>query len=187
MLSRGSFRGRGGNRGGGFNRGGGGGFNRGGKKGGGFLAGANGPPGEIIEAGTVLHACEEELLIRSTLVDKVPYFNGRIFLANKQEIGKVDEILGPINDYSFSVKLNEGFKARSFDPNSTLYIDSQQTLPISRFIVKPAPAEKKKFGVKKDKAFSKIKRGASGPARLSRGSFRGNRGGAGFARGRGRF
>lgn len=32
------------------------------------------------------------------LGDKVPYFNAGIYLENKQEVGKVDEILGPVND-----------------------------------------------------------------------------------------
>ena len=30
--------------------------------------------------------------------DKVPYFNAPAFLENKQKIGKVDEIFGPINE-----------------------------------------------------------------------------------------
>jgi len=29
----------------------------------------------------------------------VPYFNAGIFLENKQQIGKVDEILGPMKQY----------------------------------------------------------------------------------------
>ncbi|CDJ66681.1 nucleolar protein family a, putative, partial [Eimeria necatrix] len=41
---------------------------------------------------------------------------GGVFLSNKPEIGKVDEILGPINEMYFSVKLNEGIKASSIKP-----------------------------------------------------------------------
>lgn len=29
----------------------------------------------------------------------VPYFNAGIFLENKQQVGKVDEILGPMKQY----------------------------------------------------------------------------------------
>lgn len=29
----------------------------------------------------------------------IPYFNAGIFLENKQQIGKVDEIFGPIKEY----------------------------------------------------------------------------------------
>lgn len=31
--------------------------------------------------------------------EKIPYFNAPIFLENKQQIGKVDEIFGPIRDF----------------------------------------------------------------------------------------
>eukprot|EP01054_Gregarina_sp_Poly1_P005266 Gregarina_sp_Poly_1__5265@NODE_278_length_10191_cov_434_260174_g242_i0_p6_GENE_NODE_278_length_10191_cov_434_260174_g242_i0NODE_278_length_10191_cov_434_260174_g242_i0_p6_ORF_typecomplete_len155_score13_07Gar1/PF04410_14/6_7e15_NODE_278_length_10191_cov_434_260174_g242_i055135977 len=95
------FRGRG-NRGGrGGSRGGRGGFQQ-----------PVGPPNEIVgervllfvcifilvEVGYSLHTCEGELVGAVTkLADQVPYFNGRVFLENKAEIGKVDEILGPLN------------------------------------------------------------------------------------------
>ncbi|OEH80578.1 GAR1 protein RNA binding region protein [Cyclospora cayetanensis] len=134
MSGRGGF--RGGFRGG---RGSGRGGFRGGRGGGG--AGYNqGPPESIVEAGEVLHEAESYLVVKGLLqqqvltpfsrlllrsvmhlsvrVDKVPYFNGRIFLENKQEIGKVDEILGPINQMYFSVKLNDGIKASSIKPTT---------------------------------------------------------------------
>ena len=50
------------------------------------------------EAGEVMHAAENELVVKGLLQQQVPYFNGRIFLANKEEVGRVDEILGPINE-----------------------------------------------------------------------------------------
>jgi H/ACA ribonucleoprotein complex subunit 1 len=50
----------------------------------------------FLEIGRVMHVCEEELVCTCLLTDKVPYFNGRIFLQNKEEIGKIDEIFGPI-------------------------------------------------------------------------------------------
>ena len=36
--------------------------------------------------------------------EKVPYFNSPVYLENKEKIGKVDEIFGPIKDFWFSVK-----------------------------------------------------------------------------------
>ncbi|KAK1442640.1 nucleolar protein family a member 1 snornp protein gar1 like protein [Babesia gibsoni] len=181
MLSRGRAGARGGRRGGSGGRGG-----RGG--GGGWSAPAR-PPAEVIEAGTIVHDCEEQLVVKSTLEDRVPYFNGRVFLENKQEIGKVDEILGPVNEYLFTVTLGEGFKAKSFKKASAVYIDPQQTLPVSRFTAKPpAPgqAAAKKKSVIKDKAFKKPaagRGGRGGSFGLGRGnsmSFRG-----GLSRGRG--
>ena len=44
----------------------------------------------------------------------MPYFNAPIYLENKTQIGKVEEIMGPIHKYMFSVKTSEGVKAESF-------------------------------------------------------------------------
>ena len=48
--------------------------------------------------GEYMHPCEGEMVCKAT-IDKVPYFNAPVFLENKSLIGKVDEILGPINGY----------------------------------------------------------------------------------------
>jgi H/ACA ribonucleoprotein complex subunit 1 len=48
--------------------------------------------------GQVMHTCEGDLVCTSTNV-KVPFFNAPIFLENKSQIGKVDEIFGPINEF----------------------------------------------------------------------------------------
>ena len=34
-----------------------------------------------------------------SIIEKVPYFNAPIYLENKSQIGKVDEIFGPMQDY----------------------------------------------------------------------------------------
>jgi len=47
--------------------------------------------------GTVMHASEGDIVCRSTN-EKIPYFNAPIFLENKSQVGKVDEILGPVNE-----------------------------------------------------------------------------------------
>lgn len=39
--------------------------------------------------------------------EKIPYFNAGIYLENKTQIGKVDEIFGPINE---SVSSNASFQ-----------------------------------------------------------------------------
>ena len=51
-----------------------------------------------IELGSYSHPCENQLVCNATN-DMIPYFNAGIFLENKQQIGKVDEILGPIKQY----------------------------------------------------------------------------------------
>lgn len=49
--------------------------------------------------GDLMHPCEDMLVLRSASKDQVPYFNAPIYLENKEQIGKVDEIFGPIRDY----------------------------------------------------------------------------------------
>ena len=142
-----SFRGRGGGRGGGRGRGGRG---RGGGRGGRFQHYDYGPPEYVTgkpdttevppyalsclifsEVGSFVHPCEEDLVCKGS-IEKVPYFNAPIYLENKSQIGKVDEIFGPMNSYVihfcreklipwflsflqyFSVKLLPDMKATSF-------------------------------------------------------------------------
>ena len=50
------------------------------------------------ELGTYEHPCEDELVCKCTN-EKIPYFNAPVYLENKQQIGKVDEIFGPIRDF----------------------------------------------------------------------------------------
>ena len=45
-----------------------------------------------------MHPCEEDLVCKGS-IEKVPYFNAPIYLENKSQIGKVDEIFGPMNSY----------------------------------------------------------------------------------------
>jgi len=87
--------------------------------------------------GSFLHAVEDEMLCSSLMPDKVPYFNAPIYLQNKSVIGKVDEILGPINEVHFSVKMGEGMVAGSFKKGDKVYIAGDKLLPIERFLPKP--------------------------------------------------
>ncbi|GAN03618.1 hypothetical protein MAM1_0044c03073 [Mucor ambiguus] len=117
---RGGFRGgRGGGRGG-FGRGG---FNQ-------------GPPAEVVPMGAFVHACEGGMVCKS-INAKIPYFNAPIFLENKSQTGKVDEILGPLNEVYFTVKMQEGMIAKSFKADDKVYIGTDILLPIERFLPKP--------------------------------------------------
>jgi H/ACA ribonucleoprotein complex subunit 1 len=169
-----------------MSRGGSRGFHSGGRGGTrGFQQRDFGPPETILEMGTFLHAVEDEMLCSSLMVDKVPYFNAPIYLQNKSVIGKIDEILGPINQVFFSVKMGDGIVANSFKKGDKVYIGADKLLPIERFLPKP----KITGGV------SKRTRGRGGPGArgaprrggfqqggirgASRGSFGGQRGGRG--------
>ncbi|PSK54053.1 H/ACA ribonucleoprotein complex subunit 1 [Elsinoe australis] len=164
-----SFRGRGG-----------GGFSRGGRGGGGFGGSyaPAGPPAQVFEMGRFMHACEGEMVCES-INPKIPYFNAPIFLENKTPIGKVDEILGPLNQVYFTVKPQEGIVAGSFKSGDRVYIGGDKLLPLERFLPKPKPAP----------GAAKVKKpagaGGRGGARGGRGGF--SRGGRGAPRGRGGF
>ena len=121
-----------------------GGSNRGGR-GGSARSFNQGPPDQIVEMGLFLHPCEGEMVCaKSPNQSKVPYFNAPIFLENKTQIGKVDEILGPINEVYFTVKLSEGVLATSFKKNDKVYIGTDKLLPLDRFLPKPKGAKVEK-------------------------------------------
>ncbi|KAL7418512.1 H/ACA snoRNP pseudouridylase subunit [Cryptotrichosporon argae] len=164
---------------GGYSRGGGGDRGRGGFRGGrgGGRGGFNqsyGPPDTVQEIGSFLHPVESEMLCSLVAPTKIPYFNAPIYLSNKTQIGKVDEILGPINEVYFTVKMDAGMAASSFKKDDKVYIGGDKLLPIERFLPKPKVAGEKvaKRG------------GVRGGARGARGGGRGAPGGRG---GRGGF
>jgi H/ACA ribonucleoprotein complex subunit 1 len=81
-----------------------------------------------------MHECESELVCKLTHPDsKIPYFNAGIYLENKKKIGKVDEIFGRINLVMFTVKMDPGVVAKSFEEKDAVYIGTDKLLPLSRF------------------------------------------------------
>eukprot|EP00027_Filamoeba_sp_ATCC50430_P003826 CAMPEP_0168555268 /NCGR_PEP_ID=MMETSP0413-20121227/8239_1 /TAXON_ID=136452 /ORGANISM="Filamoeba nolandi, Strain NC-AS-23-1" /LENGTH=208 /DNA_ID=CAMNT_0008586097 /DNA_START=103 /DNA_END=729 /DNA_ORIENTATION=+ len=156
----------------GFDRGRGGGFrggNRGGGRGGGFGGRQQdqGPPEYVEEMGVFAHACENEMIFKSTH-SKIPKFNAPVFFQNKQQVGLLDEIFGPVNEVYFSVKPVEGIQASSFKVGDKIYISPERLLPMVMFTEENKP---KAAGA----------RGGRGGARGGqRGGFGGQRGGGGF-------
>lgn len=49
------------------------------------------------EMGKVVHPCEGDLVCKS-VNEGIPYFNAPIYLENKTQIGKIEEIFGPMTD-----------------------------------------------------------------------------------------
>jgi H/ACA ribonucleoprotein complex subunit 1 len=129
--------------------------------------------------GAFMHACEGEMVCES-INPKIPYFNAPIYLENKTPIGKVDEVLGPINQVYFTVKTQEGIVPTSFKVGDKVYIGGDKLLPLEKFLPKPKPPP----GASKPKKIGGTSRGGSrgGGRGAPRGSFRGGRGGP---RGRG--
>ncbi|EXJ85190.1 H/ACA ribonucleoprotein complex subunit 1 [Capronia epimyces CBS 606.96] len=86
--------------------------------------------------GKFLHATEGEMVCESVNA-KIPYFNAPIYLENKVRglqttIGKVDEILGPINQVYFTIKPQEGIQATSFKSGDKFYIGGDKLLPLEK-------------------------------------------------------
>lgn len=56
--------------------------------------------------GEFLHPCEDDIVCKCTTDEnKVPYFNAPVYLENKEQIGKVDEIFGQLRDFvSFFIR-----------------------------------------------------------------------------------
>lgn len=98
-----------------------------------FARGANGPgrgrgrgntardltPETVTELGKFLHSCEGEAICELTQ-SKVPFFNAPIFRANKTQVGKVEEIFGPISKVMVTIKLLEGVQASSYAVGNVL-------------------------------------------------------------------
>ena len=174
----------------GFSRGG---FGSGRGRGGGAHF-STGPPDQVfgtissasasntLEMGSFLHASEGDMLCQSTN-PKIPYFNAPIFLENKSVIGKVDEILGPMNQVYFTVKPAEGIVAASFKKGDKVYIGGDKLLPLERFLPKPkGPPGVKRPGGRGGGV------GRGGDRGRGRGDFsRGGRGGGARGGGRGNF
>ncbi|KAJ0430715.1 putative H/ACA ribonucleoprotein complex, subunit Gar1/Naf1 [Helianthus annuus] len=89
-----------------------------------------------MKVSSFVHACEEDAVTQLTN-EKIPYFNAPIYLPNKTQIGKVDEIFGPINEYFFSVKMLEGIIATSYAAGDKFYIDPAKPLPLALFLPQP--------------------------------------------------
>ncbi|KAI1848342.1 hypothetical protein JX266_005648 [Neoarthrinium moseri] len=155
---------------------------------GGFQQRDFGPPAQILELGSFMHACEGEMVCESSN-PKVPHFNAQIFLENKTAVGKVDEVLGPINQVYFTIKPSEGIQAGSFKPGDKFFIGSEKLLPMEKFLPKPKPPPGA-ARVKKPRGGGGARGGPGGFSRGGRGGFGargGGRGGAGgFSRGGGR-
>jgi H/ACA ribonucleoprotein complex subunit 1 len=116
----------------------------------------------------------------------------KLLILLKTAIGKVDEILGPINQVFFSVKPSEGIQATSFKAGDKFYIGGDKLLPLEKFLPKPKPppgVKPKRVGGARGGRGGPMRggRGGSRGAPRGRGGFsaggRGGRGGGGFSRG----
>jgi len=85
----------------------------------------------VIPLGPYLYPSQDDLVVKAEIED-VPYFNAPIYLENKEQIGKIDEIFGNIRDYFVSVKLSDDIKVKSFKPHQK--VCTFQSLSLSFFL-----------------------------------------------------
>jgi H/ACA ribonucleoprotein complex subunit 1 len=57
-----------------------------------------GPPARVIQLGEFTHTCEGFMICKATHVN-CPLINRPVFYENKDKIGVVDEVFGPINAF----------------------------------------------------------------------------------------
>ena len=184
---RGGFNQRGGgNQRGGFNQRGGGNF-RGGPNRGGPRQMDQGPPSYVVPYATFLHKSENNLVLKCTDLSRFPKFNRGVYLENKAKIGSVDEILGPVNSFYFSVKPVEGVDAKNFKEGQVFYMSPDDLLSTDRFTKPQAPRPK---GPRGPPGQGGRPGGFGGPRQggfNNRGGFGGQRGGFNNRGGRGGF
>jgi H/ACA ribonucleoprotein complex subunit 1 len=75
-------------------------------------------------------------------MSRFPKFNRGVFLENKAKVGTVDEILGPLNGFYFSVKPAQGVDPKSFKSGQVLYMNPEDLLSTDRFTKPQAPRPK---------------------------------------------
>lgn len=95
----------------------------------------------VLVVGAFQSACEGEMVCKLNN-PKVPFFNAPIYLQDKTMIGKIDEILGPLNEIFFTVKMQDGQTANTFKKDDKVYIGLDKLLPMDRFLPKPKVAGK---------------------------------------------
>lgn len=140
-----------------------------------------GPPSYVIPYATFLHKSENNLVLKCTDMSRFPKFNRGVYLENKAKIGLVDEILGPINSFYFSVKPVEGVDAKSFKEGQVFYMNPEDLLTTDRFTKPAQPRPKGPRGPPGQGRFGGRPQ-QGGPQRgnfNNRGGPQGNRGGFG--------
>ena len=153
------------------------------------------------EIGTLVNRTPKELIFKASCKD-MPMFNQVVYLEknmnNTSSLGKIDEVLGPVNEFMFSVTPKEGINMENIKDGTKIYLDQNFFLPMTIFtepnktkrISKPSGRGGRggsggRGGMNNGRGFSRG-RGAGGRG-FTRG--RGNMsrgGGRGFSRGRGR-
>ena len=125
-------------------------FNKGGPRGGPNRGSFDqGPPSYVVPYATFLHKSENNLLVKCTDMSRFPKFNRGVYLENKAKVGSVDEILGPVNAFYFSIKPVQGVDPKSFKEGQIFYMNPEDLLSTDRFTRPQTPRPKGPPGAKR--------------------------------------
>lgn len=156
------------------------------------------PSGPLVEIGSILHPCEETVVAQITLKQKLPFPSANIFIGQDKKVGRVDEVLGPLDDVYLSVKLDNGVVPSAFEPGQKIFTTADKIMPSSRVTEPKGPrgAAKPRVGARTPQGRDGGsggrggfggRGGGRGGGGGGRGGFGGRGGGGGGRGGRGRF
>lgn len=113
---------------------------------------------ETTELGKVLYICQKQPVV-SLVANDIPYPNSPVLDEAQRVIGKVDEILGRLDDVYVAIKLNDD--ERSCRSGEMLFSYVDKFIPKRRFLPR-SETEKRKEEM--DLAKAKARRGEKGGA-----------------------
>jgi H/ACA ribonucleoprotein complex subunit 1 len=79
----------------------------------------------------------------SVLEKKIPLLMRSIYMENKNLIGKVDDVFGPVTAPGIAIKPVEGVKGESFKVGDKVYADPYEMRDITFFMPKPSVPKKR--------------------------------------------
>ena len=97
--------------------------------------------GEIVSFGKFLHVAEKTLVFKATSTTQYPAFNAQVFDEKKNELGKIGEVFGQLNDPLFTVEPIKGVSETMFKVDDPIYIYSDKLFSTERLINPPAPVK----------------------------------------------
>jgi H/ACA ribonucleoprotein complex subunit 1 len=124
--------------------------------------------GETVELGKVMHTCQKQLVV-SLVCTGVPYPNSPVLNSSKKVIGKIDEILGQLDDPCAAVALAS--EDGKYKRGEMLFAYIEKFIPKSRFLPREEVEKKKEARdlAKPKKERPKHRDGRSGGMRGSQG------------------
>ena len=87
-------------------------------------------------------------MVFKALIQDVPMFNQQVYLSRDtvSPVGRIDEILGPVKNFYFTVSPANGINIESMTAGAKLYLDKAFILPLVIFTNPQKPSGPKRMG-----------------------------------------